>query len=71
MSTQFLTNEQYAKANAEKMHKEQAKKLGISENDLWLRKQQLHAAWESSGGTAGALARLAVANKFLEKSKTE
>lgn len=44
-------------------------RLMISEGELWKRKARLKAAWEDSGGSEGARARLKFAQDFLAKER--
>ena len=55
-------------ADYAKYHQETAARLGISEDELWRRKQRLKVAWRDGGGFEGARARLKFAEEYLAKA---
>lgn len=49
------------------IHREDASRLGMTENELWRWKAVLQAAWEDGGGFEGARVRLKFAQDYLDK----
>lgn len=56
-------------ATMRKMHKDEAARLGISEQELSRRKFRLKILWEEGGGLEGARARLNWAEDYLKRQR--
>jgi len=65
----YYSKEEVDRICRQQFHNEQAKRAGISPEELWKKKYTLKIAWENGGGIEGARDRLKFAENYLKKNK--